>query len=195
MQLDVVITGVGGQGNVLVSRILAQVAMEAGYSIRTSEAIGMAQREGMVMSQVRMGNKLYGALIPDGGADVLLGLELAETVRGLKKLKKTGVVIANEACIYPVSTTLGISNYQPHQIKQYLQAEVGKLYLLNATELAEKAGTPKAANIVLLGALARLDILPVSHTELLAGVLEMVPARFKNTNKIAFELGYQEVEV
>lgn len=195
MQLDIVITGVGGQGNVLVSRILAQVAMETGYGVRTSEAIGMAQREGMVMSQVRMGKKLYGALIPDGGADVLLGLELAETVRGLKKLKKSGVVIANEACIYPVSTTLGISDYQPQQIKDYLQQQVSNLYLLNATELAEKAGTPKAANIVLLGALARLDILSVSHNELLQGVLQMVPAKFRDINRAAFELGYNGVEV
>ena len=195
MQLDIVITGVGGQGNVLVSRILAQVAMEAGYSIRTSEAIGMAQREGMVMSQVRLGNKLYGPLIPDGGADVLLGLELAETVRGLKKLKKSGVVIANEACIYPVSTALGMSNYQPQQIKNYLQQQVTNLHLLNASELAEKAGTAKATNIVMLGALAKLGVLPISHTDLLKGVLEMVPAKFKDINRTAFELGYHRVEV
>lgn len=195
MQLDIVITGVGGQGNVLMSRILAQGAMRAGYNIRTSETIGMAQREGMVMSQVRIGNRLHGALIPDGGADVLLGLELAETVRGLRKLKKSGIVIANEACIYPVSTTLGISNYRVEQIKEYLQQQVSRLYLIKATELAERAGTPKAANIVLLGAMAKLGILPISHTALLQEALQMVPAKFKDVNKTAFELGYHGVEV
>lgn len=85
MRCDIVIAGVGGQGNVLASRILARAAMEYELPVQTSEAIGMAQREGVVMSHVRMGAGNYGSLIPNGGADVLLGFELAETIRGLDK--------------------------------------------------------------------------------------------------------------
>ncbi|MBM7854102.1 indolepyruvate ferredoxin oxidoreductase beta subunit [Desulfohalotomaculum tongense] len=195
MNLNIVITGVGGQGNVLASRILAQAAVEAGYKVRTSEAIGMAQREGMVMSHVRMGECLYGAVIPDGKADVLLGFELAETIRGLPKLNKKGVVIANKSCVIPVSAALGISSYQRDKLTRYLQDHVNNLHLFDATALAAQAGTVKATNIVLLGALAALNLLPYTCADLLNVVLESVPSKFKDVNKRAFELGYRAMEV
>lgn len=121
MRCDIVIAGVGGQGNVLASRILARAAMEYELPVQTSEAIGMAQREGVVMSHVRMGAGNYGSLIPNGGADVLLGFELAETIRGLDKIKNDGVVIANSYTIYPVSVSLGISQYDPVGLVDYLK--------------------------------------------------------------------------
>ncbi len=195
MKLDIVITGVGGQGNVLASRIIAQTAMEAGYPVRTSEAIGMAQREGVVMSQVRIGDSLSGALIPDGSADVLLGFELAETVRGLPKIKKDAAVIANTATIIPVSAALGICSYQPETLVSCLKQNTTNLHLIDATTLAADAGTPKAANIVLLGALAALKILPCTAEQLLNTVLKTVPPKFKEINNRAFQLGFKALEV
>jgi indolepyruvate ferredoxin oxidoreductase beta subunit len=195
MKLDIVITGVGGQGNVLASRILAQAAMDAGYSVRTSEAIGMAQREGVVMSQVRIGEALNGAVIPDGEADVLLGFELAETVRGLPKLKNQGTVIANNKTIIPVSAALGICNYASKDLLNYLQTNVSNLSLFAATELAAQAGTAKATNIVLLGALAGTKLLPFNKEHLLERVLQAVPVKFREINRRAFELGCQATEV
>ncbi|MBO8138587.1 MAG: indolepyruvate oxidoreductase subunit beta [Desulfotomaculum sp.] len=195
MKLDIIITGVGGQGNVLSSRILAQAAIKSGLSARTSETIGMAQREGVVMSQVRMGDIIYSPLIPDGEADILLGFELAETVRGLPKLKNNAVVIANQAAIVPVSAALGNSGYQADKIKDYLKEHVKNLYLLDATALAAKAGTYKATNIVLLGALAQLNILPFSKDKLLQVILDTVPSKYKEINIRAFELGCSFLEV
>lgn len=193
MRMDIVITGVGGQGNVLASRILARAAMDYGLAVRTSEAIGMAQREGVVMSQVRMGSDSIGALIPDGQADVLLGFELAETVRGLPKLKKEGVVIANTATIFPVSVSLGLSQYNPEQLTSFLKESAAELHLMDATSLAGQAGTSKATNIVLLGALSSLNILPFDAEHLKQVALEIIPSRLREVNRRAFELGQAAV--
>lgn len=191
MRLDLVITGVGGQGNVLASRILARAAMEAGLPAMTSEAIGMAQREGVVMSQVRMGAGSYGALIPDGGADVLLGFELAETVRGLPKLKQGGVVLTNTHSIHPVSVSLGLSQYDQEQLTEFLRENTKALYLLDAAALAQQAGTIKATNIVLLGALSALQVLPYDADHLEQVVLSSIPTRLREINHRAFALGQE----
>lgn len=191
MRLDIVIAGVGGQGNVLASRILARAAMEAGLPVQTSEAIGMAQREGVVMSQVRIGPGDYSCLIPDGRADVLLGFELAETVRGLSKIKNGGAIIANSEAIYPVSVSLGISQYTPDKLTSFLKEKTEKLYLFNATALAEQAGTVKATNIVLLGALSALKLLPYDMDVLKKVMLAMLPPALHDLNLRAFELGRQ----
>ncbi len=191
MRLDIVITGVGGQGNVLASRILAKAAMEWGLPVRTSEAIGMAQREGVVMSQVRMGEGAYGALIPDGSADILLGFELAETIRGLAKLKTGGVVIANRQTIFPVSVSLGLSQYEPEQMISYLENTAAQYHLLDATALAGEAGTYKCTNIVMLGALASLGILPYDEEHLKQVMLDSIPPKLRDINLRAFALGRQ----
>lgn len=193
MRLDVVITGVGGQGNVLASRILARSAMEFGLPVRTSEAIGMAQREGVVMSQVRMGFGKYGALVPDGRADVLLGFELSETVRGLPKLKKDGLVLANTEAIYPVSVSLGLSEYNPVKLALYLKENTKSLHFIDATNLAVQAGSGKATNIVMLGALSGLNVLPFEDYHLKQVMLEVIPPKLHSINLKAFELGQRAV--
>ncbi|WP_031514627.1 indolepyruvate oxidoreductase subunit beta [Desulfofalx alkaliphila] len=195
MKFDVIISGVGGQGNVLASRILAQAAINAGHPVRTSEAIGMAQREGVVMSQVRIGEDVYSPIIPEGEGDVLLGLELAETVRMLPRVKKNCTVVANTACIIPVSATLGMAPYDENTLINYLKQHAPNLHLLDASNLAAKAGNVKVANVVLLGAVAALKILPFSGQQLLDTVINAVPIKFKDVNRRAFELGYQSLEV
>lgn len=195
MRLDIVIAGVGGQGTVLASRVLAETAMEAGLPVRTSETIGMAQREGTVTSQVRIGEPLTGALIPDGSADILIGFELAETVRLLPKLKKGGIVLANTATIIPVSVAGGRSTYDVEVLTNFLKENVEKLTLFNATELAIQAGNYRAANTVFLGALSTLTELPFDAGKLLQTVLDTVPAKVKDTNNKAFQLGRKAMEV
>lgn len=191
--MNIVITGVGGQGNVLASRILARAALEYGLPVQTSEAIGMAQREGVVMSQVRLGEGTYGCLIPDGQGDILLGFELAETVRGLRKLKAGGTVVANLATIYPVSVSLGLSSYQAQPLIDYLKQSTEQLYLLDATALAQQAGNVKATNIVLLGALSALNLLPYPTEHLQGIMLQMIPSALRDLNIHAFTLGQQAV--
>lgn len=195
MRMDIVIAGVGGQGTVLASRVIAQAALDAGLAVRTSETIGMAQREGTVTSHVRIGEPLYGALIPDGSADVLLSFEMAETVRWLHKLKPGGTVLANSARIIPVSVASGRSTYEVDIIMEYLRSTTDSLTMLDATELAIKAGNYRATNTVLLGAMSTLPCLPFKSECLLSALLETIPAKLRDINSRAFELGRQAVEV
>ncbi|MCL6639208.1 MAG: indolepyruvate oxidoreductase subunit beta [Firmicutes bacterium] len=195
MKVDIVIGGVGGQGSVLASRALARAAMAEGLSVRTSEVIGMAQREGMVTSHVRMGKKLYGAIIPDGAADYLVGLELAETVRNLVKLRPGGTIVASTSTIVPPSVYMGLGKYQRDDLLQYIKQRDGRTLLLDASDLAGQAGSFRAVNAVLLGALAGAGELPFSPERLLEAVLEMLPEKLHETNRRAFELGRRSAGV
>lgn len=195
MKFDMVITGVGGQGTVLASRIVARAAMDAGWQVRTSETIGMAQREGCVVSHVRVGENLAGALIPDGRADVLLGFELAEAVRGLAKLKAGGKAIVNADVIVPTAVSVGLSRYQVQDIREYLEKELKGVCFLRASEAAREAGNSKTANVVMLGALSTLPGLPFSPEGLLEAVLQTVPSQFRETNRKAFEMGRRAMGV
>ena len=193
MSFDLVIAGVGGQGTVLTSRVLARAAMETGLPVRTSEIIGMAQREGVVMSQTRFGEPLWGALIPDGKADLLLGFEPAEAVRGLPKLKAGGTAVVNIAPVIPVTVSLGLSAYDPQACLDCLREKVSRLYLVEASDLAAAAGSPRAINAVLLGAVAALSLLPFTADHLLRCLLAAVPEKYRDVNKRAFEAGQEAV--
>lgn len=195
MKLDIVISGVGGQGSVLASRALASAGMGIGLDVRTSEIIGMAQREGSVTSQVRIGEQLFGATIPDREADILLGFELAETIRALPKLKKEGTIIASSAAIVPVSVQLGISTYDQEAMRRYLREQTGRVVLLDLDELTKQAGNPRTGNVIILGALSTLPGLPFKPDQLLQAVLSYIPEKLHNTNKRAFEVGRRTMEV
>ncbi|MDA8333502.1 MAG: indolepyruvate oxidoreductase subunit beta [Peptococcaceae bacterium] len=193
MKLDIVISGVGGQGSVLASRVLARAAMDRGLSVRTSEVIGMAQREGPVTSHVRMGDELFGAIIPDYGAAFLLGFEPAETVRGLIKLKPGGTVIASTAAIIPVSVQLGLSTYGKDALIGHLRQQA-KVYFLDVDELSRRAGHPKTGNMIILGALSTLPGLPFEPDQLLEAVTAAVPENLRDLNARAFAIGRLAME-
>lgn len=186
---DLVIAGVGGQGVVLASRIIAKAALGMGYQVRTAENIGMAQREGAVVSFTRLGKAVEGSLVPENGADLLLGFEPAEAARSLSKLAQDGAAIINKEPIIPVTVTTGQSSYQKEAIFQYLEEQVKDLYFLEATRLATEAGNWRATNSVLLGAASSLDGFPIAADILLAETLENVPAKTREVNQRAFELG------
>ncbi len=195
MKLDIVISGVGGQGSILASRALALAAMENKLMVRTSEVIGMAQREGPVTSHVRVGDELYGSIIPDHEADFLLGLELAETVRGLNKLKPGGTVIASTSTIVPVSVQLGLSRYDQGAYINILKERAQRVVFLDFDYLASQAGHPKTGNVIMLGAFSALHELPFGPDQLLQAVLNLIPAKLTDINKRAFEIGRLAMEV
>lgn len=186
---NVIIAGVGGQGTVLASRVLAQTAVAQSLSARTAENIGMAQREGSVQSHVRINQPDFGSLIPAYGADLMIAFEPAEAVRSLPVLKPGGAVLVNTAVIHPVTVTLGQFKYDAAAIRNYLQDKAPDARFLPATELAMQAGNIKTANVVMLGAAAGLSVLPFSAEALLETLLEMVPAKVRDVNRRAFELG------
>lgn len=195
MKLDIVISGVGGQGSVLASRAMALTAMENGLTVRTSEVIGMAQREGPVTSHVRMGDELYGSIIPDQEADFLLGLELAETVRSLNKLKPGGTIITSTSTIIPVSVQLGLSSYDKPAFINLLEERAKRVVFLDLDDLSNQAGHPKTGNVIILGAFSAVPELPFGPDQLLRTVLKLIPDKLKDINSRAFEIGRKAMEV
>lgn len=191
--MDIIMCGVGGQGTVLASRVVGETAIKQGYEVRTSEIIGMAQREGPVVSQVRIGTKLHGPLIPDISADYLLGFELAEAVRNLDKLNGKGRALVNTHMVVPPTVYLGISNYPEEQLIDYLKEQTSGLILINANELAAQAGSSKAVSAVMLGAFATLCP-DIDETMLLKELLARLPERVQEINTRAFRLGKEFVE-
>lgn len=131
MNKNCLLCGVGGQGVVLASRLIAYAAMEKGNFVRTAETIGMAQRGGSVVSHVRIGDEIYSPQVPVGSADVILAFEPGEAVRCLPYLKKDGLVIADSRIVMPVTASLGGSNYNAEEMTAYLKKHAGKLILID----------------------------------------------------------------
>jgi indolepyruvate ferredoxin oxidoreductase beta subunit len=190
-KLDIIITGVGGQGTVLASRVLAQAALNAGFSARTSETIGMAQREGSVQSHVRIDAPDFGPLISLNRADILLGFEPAEAQRTIHYLKPGGRALVNTHPMSPVTVSLGSSTYLKSQIETYLKGLPIQISFMDAFELATTAGNYRTVNSVMLGALSALQQLPFSAEILKNTLLELVPKKVRETNERAFQLGQE----
>jgi indolepyruvate ferredoxin oxidoreductase beta subunit len=187
VKYDILIAGVGGQGVVLASRMLALAAIKTGLGVSTAETIGMSQREGSVSSHIRIGNEISGSLIPAGKADLLIGLEPAETVRNLPFLKKDGKIIVNSHAIPPASKPPGSPEYDPEALLSFLETHFPDMLCLDFTRLAEEAGTYRAANVAMLGAAAGMDVLPFSKNIILAVIETEIPEKHRAVNRAAFE--------
>lgn len=188
MNKDVMICGVGGQGTVLASKIIAAAAMQTGNQVHSAETIGMAQRGGSVTSHVRIGEESFSPLIPFGSADVLLAFEPAEAVRNLVYLKKDGYVIVNSMPTKPVTESLQNTGYDGTDMIQYLEKKA-KTVVVDAEELCRPFGSARYFNIAILGVAVGIDCLGISKEEILAEIECRVPQRFVETNKEAFLAG------
>ena len=151
--MNILIVGVGGQGTLLTSRILAQVAVDLGYDVKVSEIHGMAQRGGSVVSQVRYGEKIYSPIISKGGADIILAFEKLEAARWLDYLKPDGMVIINDDRVDPLPVMSGKVKY-PDDIDQRIAQMVEKTMVVDASSIAVECGNVRAANVVMVGLLA-----------------------------------------
>ena len=182
--LNCMIAGVGGQGTVLASKLIAQAAMEAGQNVRTTETIGMAQRGGSVVSHVRMGDTIYSPLIPLKSADIIIAFEPAEGVRLTPYLRDGGIMIVCDTAIKPVTDSLGGGNYNACEMLSFLSNAV----ILSGEKLTEKCGS-KALNIAMLGAAAQSGKFPF-ETDILENIIKTkIPERFREMNLSAFETG------
>lgn len=187
MKYDILIAGVGGQGVVLASRLLALAAMKAGFHVSTAETIGMSQREGSVSSHIRIGDEVSGSLIPIGQADLLLGLEPAETVRNLIFLRKGGKVLVNTHAIPPASRPPGSPEYDPAALLSFLCTYYPDILCSDFTELASDVGTYRAANVAMLGAAVGARVLPFQEDILKAVLDAEIPEKYRAINNAAFE--------
>ena len=191
MSTNVILAGVGGQGAVLASKLLARAAMERGLSVKTAETIGMAQRGGSVFSHVRIGEGAHSPLIGRGRADAIVAFEPAEAVRQLSFLRPDGMVVTSDAPVVPVSAATGGPAYDLPAIMSCLHERVGEknLSVVDAAAAADALGTAKALNVVLLGAAARAGALgPVTVDDLVAAVRALVKPSFVDLDLSALML-------
>ena len=146
--------GVGGQGTVLASRIIAAAAMAKGLHARTAETIGMAQRGGSVVSHVRIGDEIASPMIPWGRADVIIGFEPGEAAANIKYLKEGGVLILSSRQVKPVTAALGQSGYEGGDCLEWLKSKGSRCVVIDPDEIIEACGSPKVLNVAMAGALA-----------------------------------------
>ena len=190
IKLDIVISGVGGQGAILASDIIGKAAVLEGVPIRAAETHGMAQRGGSVVNHIRLGCEL-GSMIPLHGADVLLALEPAEALRYIDSLSGDGVVIVNTQPVFPITVTSGGEEYPDvSEIVDVLKSN-HKVVAFNAFELAIEAGHPQAMNVVMIGAVS--NYLPMGKDLLIDCIKGMVPPKTVDINIRAFELGRAQI--
>ncbi|MCQ5377406.1 MAG: indolepyruvate oxidoreductase subunit beta [Candidatus Methanomethylicia archaeon] len=189
-ELDVIIAGVGGQGNVRSAQILGSAAVKAGFRARVSDVFGIAQRGGPVLSHIRIGTEIYGSMVKDHGADIVLGLEPMECLRAVSKfLKLGGLAIMSERPIYPVEVNTGKMEYpKMGEMLRMIREVASKVIVLDATKVAEGFGIPIAANIVMLGVLAGTSALPFPPDLLKESIREVIP-RSIEANLKAFDAG------
>lgn len=194
MTLDVLICGVGGQGTVLASKLLAQAAMEEGHTVHSAETIGMAQRGGSVTSHVRMGEEAYSPLIPLGGADLILAFEPSEAVRNLMYLKEEGAVVVNRQPVKPTTESLQDTGYDGREMIAFLQKKCAKCTVVDADELLESLGSARYFNVAILGTAVGAGTLPISRDTLLSVIERTVSPRFVDADKEALLLGIRAGE-
>jgi indolepyruvate ferredoxin oxidoreductase beta subunit len=188
--IRLIIVAVGGQGNLLASKVLGEAALSAGVPIRMSEIHGMAQRGGVVESAIVFGDA-QSMLISDGEADVLLGFEPSETLRALGKCNKNTVVITNTSPLPPFTVHIGKGTYPDiDEIQNLIRKKTKRLVAFNGLSLAKDAGNALSLNMVLLGGLIQSDIVPISADQLKEAIKTKTKPTFVDINLKAFDLGF-----
>jgi indolepyruvate ferredoxin oxidoreductase, beta subunit len=182
------VTGVGGQGTVVASDILAAVGLAAGYDVKKSDVLGLAVRGGSVISHVRWGDTVRSPIVPEGKVDVLVAFELLEGLRWLDQLRPDGTILINRQAIYPVVVSSGLAGYPTlEDTCGALLRAVGNVYIVPGLDIAQQLNNTRVLNVVLLGALSSLThIAPETWTDV---IVKRVPAKAIDLNVQAFWRG------
>lgn len=181
MNKNIVLCGVGGQGTVLASKLIAAAAMKKDIEVMSAETIGMAQRGGSVFSHLRMGENIYSPMIAEKTADIILGFEPGETVRMLPFLKDNGHVIVSRRPIMPVAA-LSDKEYSGDEMIEYLKKHVNNLLVVDTESACEEIGSPKVLNILLLGAAIHSGALGITEDEMKQAIRERLPEKLHEIN-------------
>jgi indolepyruvate ferredoxin oxidoreductase beta subunit len=187
----IVFVGVGGQGNLLASRLLGEASIAAGIPAVVSEIHGMAQRGGIVESAVLMGD-VSSPIVSNGESDVLIGFEPVETLRAMAKCGEDTTVITNTHPLPPFTVSIGQGNYPPlEKILDLMQAKTKRLIALDGDQLAAQAGNPLSLNMVMLGALIGSGTVPITAEQMKETISTSTKKTFLESNLKAFELGME----
>ena len=191
--LNLIITGVGGQGNVLLAQLVGKALVKSEYYVTIGETYGPAQRGGAVMSHLRISQVMeYSPLIPDGEADIILGLEPVETLRVLGQYGNPKVaVITNTRPVYPIAVTAGEAQYPSlEKIEELVHDLSSESWFISATDMAFSMGTPILANIIMAGALLGTGLVPLKQEEFLPVLMDNFPEEKRELNLQAFVKGF-----
>lgn len=191
--LNVLLTGVGGQGTVLAAKVLAQAAQDKGWQVRTAETIGMAQRGGNVVSHVRMGNageEVFAPLVAQGTADLAIAFEPAEAARVLPYLAPTGTMVTATTGIQPVTAALSTHPYRAADVLASIERSLApgqRLVVIDDAALCAQAGGRKVLNTVLLASALQTGAIPLCLDDLRSAITECVKSRFVDLNLSAID--------
>jgi indolepyruvate ferredoxin oxidoreductase beta subunit len=191
--MDLLIAGVGGQGVVLASDIIGETALAAGYDVKKTDTLGMAQRGGSVVSHVRMADKVFSPLIPEGRADLLLSFEKLEAARWSHYLKPGAVAIVNTYEQPPLSVSLGQEKYpSDNEIAAALKRRTGQVYFIDGNARAKELGNVRTLNIYMLGCFSAFAPLDTDFWK--ESISRRMPEKLRDINLTAFEMGRKEIE-
>ena len=190
--VNIIITGVGGQGNVMASRVLAGMLVNAGFIVTIGETFGMSQRGGSVMSHLRVSStSVLSPQIPQGGADIIIALEPAEALRVLTKYGNPDVaVLSNSRMVYPMGVITGEFNYPSlDEIKSMFGKLSAKNWIIDATSVAVDLGNPVLSNIVMIGALVGASLMPIDRRAFEKEITKSMSVDKRRINLTAFDAG------
>ena len=191
--VNILMVGVGGQGVILASDAMAEIGMNAGYDVKKTDSLGMAQRGGSVVSNVRWGKEVFSPMIKKGEVDFLVSFEEVEAARWAAYLKPGGVAIVGDVVVIPISAMSGAIPYPSwDEIKAAIACYTDQVYLIPAIRIGEEVKNPKALNIVLMGALSAF--LDVADETWLADIRRRVPPKFLDSSLQAFHKGASEMK-
>jgi indolepyruvate ferredoxin oxidoreductase beta subunit len=192
-KLDILVTGVGGQGVVLASDIIGETALAAGYDVKKTDTLGMAQRGGSVVSHVRLGEKVWSPLIKEGEVDLLLAFEKLEAARWSYYLRPGATVIINNYEQPPLSVSLGQENYPGDKdIVKELKRRTGKVYFIDGNRKAKELGNTRTVNILMLGCFSQFAPMDIKVWK--DCITQRMPENIREINLKAFEVGRKEIE-
>jgi len=190
--INFMLVGVGGQGTILASDILAEVGLRLGYDVKKAEVHGMSQRGGSVISNLRWGREVFSPIIPKGEVDILIAFEKLEAARYAESLRAGGTALVNDYRITPVTVNAGSSIYPPDEvIRDLLSRVAGRQVWVKGVEIAESLGNVRTANVVLLGALSAL--LQMAPEPWFETIQSRVPPKYLEVNRKAFTEGRMKI--
>ena len=190
-KLDLLLTGVGGQGVILASDVIAEAALAAGYDVKKTDTIGMAQRGGSVISHVRMARQVWSPLIKEGEVDILVAFEKLEAARWSNYLRPGGIAIVNNQALPPLSVSLGNERYpSDEEVTDILKRRTDSIYFVNGTSRVRELGNIRTLNIFMLGCVSLFVPLKVHIWK--DCISQRVPSNIRQINIIAFDQGRKE---
>jgi len=195
MVLNIVFSGIGGQGIVVASDIFCEAALFDGLDVAKAEVHGMAQRGGSIVAHVRVGENVQAPLIETGKADIILGFEMLEAARVLPMLKKNGTVILNTKYIPPSTSVVSSSAFNHEKILGIIRGKTPKVYEIDGIGIANKLGNILVVNTVLLGALSGVPDNPVSKESLEKAIAGRLKEKYVALNLEAFKMGRKQVNL